>query len=385
MTDSFLRKPPMTAYPFLTTSRILYLIVCSIIGLYVGSTSSTSDWLGIELGGIAGLVLGCLALWLEAQLAVRSRSTIFGGSLGLMIGMIGTCLVIVAWHIGLPGIPSLNPWVLVSSLLLFPYLGLTMGLYFSQPEPSLSSLDSSDDSQLSHNILETKTHSVEALLDSSSIIDGRILYLCTTGFLEGPLLIPKCVLREIYLIADSDDLSKRTKGKRGLAIVSDLQQLSHPLVMVVDDQEAPDLPMDHQLIAIANDRKAKIITNDWNLAKIANVQGVKTLNVNELTYHLRPLVLPGECIRVFIQKEGQSFGQGIAHLDDGTIVVIDHGANFVGETIDVEVTRFMQTNTGRMVFAFPRPPADSSPAKRSSHSQDAPLSMTLETAGRNQE
>ncbi len=302
-----------------------------------------------------------------------------------MIGMIGTCLVILAWHIGLPGIPSLHPWVIVSSLIFFPYLGLTMGLYVSQTEPSLCRVDTSDDSPLSHNSLEMKTNSVEALLDSSSIIDGRILYLCTTGFLEGPLLIPKCVLREICLIADSDDLAKRTKGKRGLAIVSDLQQLSQPTVMVIDDQEAPDLTVDHQLIAIAKERKAKIITNDWNLAKIANAQDVKTLNVNELTYHLRPLVLPGECIRVYIQKEGQGFGQGIAHLDDGTIVVIDHGANFVGETIDVEVARFMQTHTGRMVFAFPRPAVDSSPAKRSSHSQDASVSMTLETAGRNQE
>ncbi len=301
-----------------------------------------------------------------------------------MIGMIGTCLVIFTWHINLPGIPSLNPWVLVASLLLFPYLGLTMGLYFSQTEPILSSLDSSDDSQLSHNTLEMKPHSVQTLLDSSSIIDGRILYLCTTGFLEGALLIPKCVLREIYLIADSDDPSKRTKGKRGLAIVSDLQELSQPQIMVIDDQKTQDLPVDHQLIAIAKDRKAKIITNDWNLAKMASAHGIKSLNVNELTFHLRPLVLPGEYIRILIQKEGQGFGQGIAHLDDGTIVVIEHGATFVGRIIDVEVTRFMQTNTGRMVFAFPKPPANSSPSNRSSPAQDTSIGMTLEPAERRQ-
>ena len=385
MTDSFRQKSPATTFPFLTNSRILYLLTCSTIGLYMGSTSFTPDWFGIALGGIAGFVLGCLALWLEAQLATCSRSTIFGGSLGLLIGLIGTCLVMLASLIGLPGIPSLNSWILISALLLFPYLGLTMGLYFSQPEPALSRQNSSDDAELSPHIPAMNTHVVEALLDSSSIIDGRILYLCTTGFLEGPLLIPKCVLREIYLIADSDDLSKRTKGKRGLAIVSDLQQLSEPQVMVIDDQEALDLTVDHQLIALAKDRKAKIITNDWNLAKMATAQGVKSLNVNELTYHLRPLVLPGECIRVYIQKEGQGLGQGIAHLDDGTIVVIEHGADFVGGTIDVEVTRFMQTNTGRMVFAFPRPPVDSPAAKRSSHSLDASVDMTLETAGANQE
>ncbi len=375
----------MTTYPFLTNSRILYLITCSTIGLYMGSTSLAPDWLGFALGGLAGFVLGCLALRLEIQLATCSRATIFGGSLGLMIGMIGTCLVILAWLIDLPGIPSLNSWVLISALLLFPYLGLTMGLYFSQPEAALSRRDSSHGAELSSDIPTMQTHVVETLLDSSSIIDGRILYLCTTGFLEGPLLIPKCVLREIYLISDSDDFSKRTKGKRGLAIVSDLQQLSQPQVLVIDDPEALDLTVDHQIIALAKDRTAKIITNDWNLAKIATAQGIKSLNVNELTYHLRPLVLPGECIRVYIQKEGQGFGQGIAHLDDGTIVVIEHGANFVGGTIDVEVSRFMQTNTGRMVFAFPRPSVDSPAAKHSSHSLDTSVDMALETAGANQE
>ncbi len=155
--------------------------------------------------------------------------------------------------------------------------------------------------------------------------------------------------------------------------------------MVIDDPEALDLTVDHQLIALAKGRKAKIITNDWNLAKIATAQGVKSLNVNELTYHLRPLVLPGECIRVLIQKEGQGFEQGIAHLDDGTIVVIEHGATFVGRVIDVEVTRFMQTNTGRMVFAFPKLPINSSASNESSHSLDISIDRTLEPAGRSQE
>ncbi len=384
MSDSIVRQTPSTAYPFLTTSRIIYLAVCSLIGLSMGLESSTLDWLHIVFGGIAGLVVGCLALWLEVQLGACSRATIFGGSAGLMIGMIGTCLVVLAWHIGFPGIPSLNPWVLVASLLLFPYLGLTMGLFFSQTEETVSTIDSSDDSQHPHHALKMNAHSVEILLDSSSIIDGRILYLCTTGFLEGPLLIPKCVLREIYLIADSDDLSKRTKGKRGLAIVSDLQQLSESVVMVIDDQPSQDLAVDHQLIALAKDRQARIITNDWSLAKMASAQGIKSLNVNELTFHLRPLVLPGECIRVLVQKEGQGFEQGIAHLDDGTIVVIEHGATFVGRIIDVEVTRFMQTNTGRMVFAFPKPPGNSSPSNPSSQSHDTSLGISLEPAGSSQ-
>ncbi len=199
-----------------------------------------------------------------------------------MIGMMGTCLLLLAWSLGLLGHSSVHPWAIAFSLLLFPYLGLTLGLYFSQPESQVSSLNPYQSS--SRPPLQNVTiHSVPKVLDSSAIIDGRVLYLCRTGFLEGPLLVPELVLREIHFIADSDDPSKRTKGKRGLEILNDLQQLSQPEVVIVNDRHSQDLAVDHQLIAIAKDRQAKIVTNDWNLAKVANVQEVTALNVNELT------------------------------------------------------------------------------------------------------
>jgi uncharacterized protein YacL len=197
------------------------------------------------------------------------------------------------------------------------------------------------------------SNSVQKLLDSSAIIDGRILPLCATGFLEGPFVVSQGILHELQTLADSGHLSKRTRGKRGLEILSQLQQLPNVEVQVIENWERGTATVDHQLITIAKKREAKIVTNDWNLAKIAFLQGVRSLNVNELTYQLRPLVLPGEIIRVFIHKEGQGNGQGIAHLDDGTMVVVDDGAALVGQAVEVVVTRFMQTNTGRMIFSSP--------------------------------
>jgi uncharacterized protein YacL len=203
----------------------------------------------------------------------------------------------------------------------------------------------------SPHISFTPSNTVQKLLDSSAIIDGRVLALCATGFLEGPFLVPQCILHELQTLADSGQLSRRTKGKRGLKILSQLQQLQNLEVEVIEERETGISAVDHQLIAIAKKRGAKIVTNDWNLAQVANLQGLTTLNINELTYELRPLILPGQTIRVFIQKEGQSPGQGAAHLDDGTLVIIDHGSPAIGQIVEVQVTRYMQTNTGRMIFA----------------------------------
>jgi uncharacterized protein YacL len=281
-----------------------------------------------------------------------SLPTLVGGSLGLIVGMAGTGLVLLIMSISLPELPSLWPWSMLPLFLLCPYIGMATGIHIFQASSSLPLSETTKGASLPIQL--PQSNSVEKLLDSSAIIDGRIVPLCTTGFLEGPLLIPQCILHELHTLADSASPSKRIKGKRGVAILSQLQQLPDLEVQIIDDSEPDELTVDHKLIAIAKGREAKIVTNDWNLAKIAALQGVKSLNVNELTYQLRPLVLPGETIRVFIQKEGQGFGQGIAHLDDGTMVVIDHGATLVGQTIDVEVTRFMQTSTGRMIFASPK-------------------------------
>ncbi|MEX2493726.1 MAG: PIN domain-containing protein [Nitrospirales bacterium] len=306
-----------------------------------------------------------------------SPSILVGGSLGLLVGMVAVSLGILAQQIDIQGPWSFVLWGLVPLILFPPYLGVSLGLHFSRIQGN--GRTPSHTTHLPVPYPQGTMNAAPKLLDSSAIIDGRILHLCTTGFLEGPLFIPEFILREIHLIADSDNPSKRTRGKRGLEIVENLQQLSRPEIVIIDDHPSRDLTVDHQLIALAKIRKAHIVTNDWNLAKVANAQGVKALNVNELTYHLRPPVLPGDIIRVFVQKKGQGFGQGIAHLDDGTMVVIDHGGKVVGRTIDIEVTRYMQTNTGKMVFAFPKSFDHSLASNRSPLSQSFLSDMALGT------
>lgn len=354
--------PVVSSRPFFSIHQWLYLILCLMAGMYAGLGHAPSQWTDvipdIVLLGATGLAIGCVALWIERQLMACHRSTLIGGSLGLVVALAGFGLVLImGMGTGLLQMSSLTPWIVLPALLLCPYIGLIVGIHISNtlsPAPIEElPIDSSPHTSL------TPSNTVEKLLDSSAIIDGRILPLCTTGFLEGPFLVPKSILHELQKLADSAHPSKRIKGKRGLDILSQLQQLQNMDVVIIEDWEPEISAVDHQLIAIAKNRKAKIVTNDWNLAKVALLQGVLPLNVNELTYQLRPLVLPGETIRVFIHKEGQGQGQGIAHLDDGTMVVVDHGAALVGQAIEVVVTRFMQTNTGRMIFSTPQ--TDTSP------------------------
>lgn len=348
---------PVSRTPFLSIHQWLYLLLCLMVGMYAGIGHVPSQWTDaipdIVLLGVTGLAIGCLALWIERQLTACHRSTLIGGSLGLIVALAGIgFLSIMGMGTGLLQMSSLTPWIRLPVFLLCPYIGLMVGIHTSKTLSPTPIAELPKDS--SHHTSLTPSNTVQKLLDSSAIIDGRILSLCTTGFLEGPFLVPKSILHELQALADSAHLSKRTKGKRGLDILSQLQQLPNMDVVVIEDWEPDISAVDHQLIAIAKNREAKIVTNDWNLAKVALLQGVFSLNVNELTYQLRPLVLPGETIRVYIHKEGQGQGQGIAHLDDGTMVVVDHGATLVGQAIEVVVTRFMQTNTGRMIFSTPQ-------------------------------
>jgi uncharacterized protein YacL len=348
---------PVSKTPFLSIHQWLYLFLCLMVGMYAGLGHAPSQWTdalpNIVLWGAIGWAVGCLALWLERHLTACHRSTLIGGSLGLIVALAGIGFVLnMGMGTGLLQMPSLTPWIGLPIFLLCPYIGLMIGIHISNTLSPTSIAGLPKESPPLTSQPPSKT--VQKLLDSSAIIDGRILPLCTTGFLEGPFIVPKSILHELQTLADSAHLSKRTKGKRGLDILSQLQQLPNRDVVVIEDWEPDISAVDHQLIAIAKNREAKIVTNDWNLAKVAALQGVPSLNVNELTHQLRPLVLPGETIRVFIHKEGQGQEQGIAHLDDGTMVVVDHGATLVGQAIEVVVTRFMQTNTGRMIFSTPQ-------------------------------
>jgi uncharacterized protein YacL len=187
------------------------------------------------------------------------------------------------------------------------------------------------------------------VLDTSVIIDGRILDIVRSGFLDGPLLLPRFVLRELQNIADSSDAMRRTRGRRGLDVLTKLQALS-PLEIVERDYDTVS-EVDAKLVLLARERGGKLVTNDFNLNRVANVEGVAVLNINELANAVKPVLLPGEELRVALIKEGKEAHQGVGYLDDGTMIVVENGRRQVGETVDVAVTSALQTAAGRMIFA----------------------------------
>ena len=188
------------------------------------------------------------------------------------------------------------------------------------------------------------------ILDTSVIIDGRIADICETGFMDGTLVIPQFVLKELQLVADSSDSMKRNRGRRGLDILQKIQKMSG-VDVTISDMDFPEVrEVDLKLIELARALQGKIVTNDFNLNKVAQLRGVEVLNINELANSLKPVVLPGEIMKVFILKEGKEYNQGVAYLDDGTMVVVDNARKMIGKTIDVVVTSVLQTTAGKMIF-----------------------------------
>jgi uncharacterized protein YacL len=193
---------------------------------------------------------------------------------------------------------------------------------------------------------------IPKLLDTSVIIDGRILDIVRSGFLEGPLLLPRFVLRELQLIADSGDAMKRARGRRGLDLLTQLQQATTIEIVERDPDGAREV--DAKLVLLARERDAKLVTNDYNLNRVAHVEGVPVMNINELANALKPVLLPGDDLRVAVIREGREAHQGVGYLEDGTMIFIENGRRLIGETVEVAVTSALQTNAGRMIFARPK-------------------------------
>jgi uncharacterized protein YacL len=192
------------------------------------------------------------------------------------------------------------------------------------------------------------------VVDTSTIVDGRIVEIVEAGFLEGELIVPRFVLRELQAISDSVDPLKRTRGRRGFDVLSRLQELA---VVAISERDFPDMApgnVDARLVRLAQELTAKLVTNDYNLNRIAQVEGVAVLNVNELANAVKPVVLPGEELHVAVIREGKEFHQGVGYLEDGTMIVVEHGRRLIGEETDVIVTSVLQTVAGRMIFARPK-------------------------------
>jgi uncharacterized protein YacL len=287
-----------------------------------------------------GLATGGLFIALEICLKNVPVTHLLGAIIGGVIGLGVATMVETAlyWaNLGDSRVVFLHTLV----LLCFPYLGLVLGARKGEwLEPAnLLGLFRSAGPRRRYRVLDT-----------SVIIDGRIADICETGFMDGTLVIPQFVLKELQLVADSSDSMKRNRGRRGLDILQKIQKMSGVDVMVSDIDFPEVREVDLKLIELARSLQGKIVTNDFNLNKVAQLRGVEVLNINELANSLKPVVLPGEVMKVFILKEGKEYNQGVAYLDDGTMVVVDNARKSIGKTIDVVVTSVLQTTAGKMIF-----------------------------------
>lgn len=289
---------------------------------------------------LGGLLAGYLVL-LDWHLEAYSPPVLLGGSLGMTLGLLVALALI---HTFLrPPVSVTHPVVLVL-IGTGMYLGMHVGVLLAEAgeTPAFGTADAD---------LDRERRVTGKLLDSSAVVDGRIVDVVETGFLEGPLLVPDFVLEELQTMADSSDNLKRTRGRRGLDMLNRLQNEAGTALEVVE-REYPDLEeVDAKLIALAGDRNASIVTNDFNLNKVATIQGVRILNVNDLSNAVKPAYIPGETFRTEVVKEGEEPGQGVGYLDDGTMVVIEDASDALGETLDVTVTSVIQTSAGRMIFS----------------------------------
>ena len=290
-----------------------------------------------------GAAIGGAIVALEYQLRRTSTYRILGAILGGFTGWLAAEVVDVplAWLLsrGLP--PDLAAFVHGVLILSFTYVGVVMGTRRGEwLEPSrLIGLFRSAGPERRYKILDT-----------SVIIDGRIADICETGFADGTLVVPQFVLKELQFVADSSDALKRNRGRRGLDILQKIQKMASVEVLV-SDMDFPNVrEVDLKLIELARAMQGKIVTNDFNLNKVAQLRGIEVLNINELANALKPVVLPGESMKVFILKEGKEYNQGVAYLDDGTMVVVDNARRLIGKTIDVIVTSVLQTTAGKMIF-----------------------------------
>jgi uncharacterized protein YacL len=323
--------------------RLLLVIACTISGYLLADQLETvhalGDWI-VWVGALTGFVFALLALSIEKIIKKAPLKVILGGTFGLFLGLVVAYLLGYAFS----GLQNSAIRISISVILscVFGYIGLVLGGKKVEEFkwPSWGGLLTKG----------TSKKSSAKVLDTSVIIDGRIADICETGFIEGPLLVPQFVLQELQHIADSADNLKRARGRRGLDILNRMQKDDSAEVKVVEQDYPKHKEVDAKLIALAQEMHAKIITNDFNLNKVAQLQGIVVLNINQLANSLKPMVLPGEVLQLQIMREGKEQGQGVAYLDDGTMVVVENASRHLGREVEASVTSILQTTAGRMIF-----------------------------------
>ena len=328
----------------LTIARISVLIFGTLIGVIIGYLISSFILK-------QGLVI---AKRLERILTHIPNQELIAGTIGLLFGLIIANLIGVAFN----QVPIIGPYIPIILSAIFGYSGLKLmarkgpEMYYNYVQQwGGEGTKKTSRFKMFSTHKSDKASSTPKLLDTSVIIDGRIKELCNTGFIEGPLMVPLFVLNELQIISDSADATKRNRGRRGLDILKDMQDANKVAIEVVEDDYDDLTEVDSKLMRLALDKQWKLMTNDFNLNKVARVQGIEVLNLNELANVLKPALIAGESIRVQVMKEGKEVHQGVAYLDDGTMIVVEDGKPYVGQNVEVMVTSILQTSAGRMIFA----------------------------------
>jgi len=354
--------------------QVAFLLIGGALGLvflpplYEFINLSSNPWINnpyvsVALGAIFLFILSfslsdyCVRFisWMEDVLFKLPAADLLFGSLGLIVGLI--VAYFAGFAIGKINLPIIRDYLPVLLSIILGYLGFRVGFtkrdelvqIFSKSNPSIKKKN--PDAQTG-NALETKP--LYKLLDTSVIIDGRIADISSTGFIEGILVVPQFVLTELQHIADSSDTLKRTRGRRGLDILKKLQDERLTKVSISEEDFEDVQEVDLKLVRLAKKMGAQILTNDFNLNKVCDLHNVQVLNINDLANAVKPVVIPGEDMQVVVIKDGKEHNQGVAYLDDGTMIVVEGGRNYIGRSITVTVTSVLQTSAGRMIFAKPK-------------------------------
>jgi uncharacterized protein YacL len=316
--------------------RLVFMAVCVAAGFHFRPFSVAP-----VSGAAVGLLFGLAVILFELRLRHASLRRLIGAAVGSILGLLGAYLTsLILTHTIMP--ESTRSFFSLAAFLVMAYIGLILGANKGDMLnlQALGGLFGSERS-LKHSF---------KVLDTSVIIDGRVADIADAQFLDGTVIIPQFVLHELQLVADSADPLKRQRGRRGLEVLQRIQKMAHLEVQIADDDFLQIPEVDLKLIELAKRYDAKIVTNDFNLNKVAALQGIEILNVNQLANALKPVVLPGETMRVFILREGKEYNQGVAYLDDGTMVVVDGARKMINKTIDITVTSVHQTTAGKMIF-----------------------------------
>ncbi|HEY1759312.1 MAG TPA: PIN domain-containing protein [Bryobacteraceae bacterium] len=316
--------------------RVLFIAVLGCTAFFLRPLDLSGP-----VAGLVGVLVGGAVVIFEFRIKEVSLKRLIGAAFGSVLGIFGAYLISLVLKSAMPDSPTVR-FLQLALLAWMTYCGLIVGAAKGDMLnlAALGGLFGGE--KVSKNTFK--------ILDTSVIIDGRIVDIAETGFIDGSIVIPQFVLRELQLVADSSDSMKRNRGRRGLDILQRLQKMPALNVQILEDDFPAVREVDLKLIELAKVYTCKIVTNDFNLNKVAQLHGVEVLNINELANALKPVVLPGETMRVFILKEGKEYNQGVAYLDDGTMVVVDNARKMISKTIDVAVTSVLQTTAGKMIF-----------------------------------